>query len=99
MKVDTLTPVHNHPHILCRFNLALDEGFIIRDITLMTGSKGKWINWPSRAYKDKEGKDKYFRYIELDAARKDKIEAEIKAQIDKFLAAAPPSTPSDQVPF
>lgn len=98
MKVDTLTPIKNHPHILARFNLHLAEGIIIRDITLMTGAKGRWVSWPSRAYKDKEGKDKYFQYVQLDPAFKEKIDNDIKAQVDKLLAPIPENT-LEEIPY
>lgn len=99
MKVDALVPVKDHAHIQARFNLKLAEGVTIRDIRLMAGSKGRWISWPSRPYKDKEGKDKYFDYIALDKETKEKTESDIKAQIDKILNPQGKEDLLDEVPF
>lgn len=99
MLIESLVPVNNHPHIVARFNLRLTQGLIIRDIRYMKSLKGTWIAWPSRAYKDKEGKDKYFDYITFDKACREAVEKEIKDKVEALLQPQNPTNDITQVPF
>lgn len=84
--------------MVARFNLILDSGFIIRDIRLMKSSNGgHWIAWPSRSYKDKDGKDKYFDYISFERDRKDSIEKIVREKAEAFLPKS--ETYITEVPF
>ncbi len=100
MKIDSFTPILDKPSMLARFNLILDSGFIIRDIRLMRSQSGNWLGWPSRAYKDKEGKDKYFDYISFDKDKREAIEKIIREKAEACLAPKPQEDSGfDYVPF
>lgn len=95
MNIVNFSKVDAHKSIIAKFDVEFHE-VIVRDVTLMTSEKGQWISWPSRKYKDKEGKDKYFSYITFHGSEeKIRIEKEIKERLKAFL----PINHTTEVPF
>lgn len=100
MKIDSFSLIQGKPSMVARFNLVLDSGFIIRDIRLMRSQSGaNWLAWPSRSYKDKEGKDKYFDYITFDKEKREAIEKVIREKAEAFLAPSVKEPRYDDPPF
>lgn len=61
MKIENLE-ILDKPPIYARFDLALDNGMIIRRCKVMVKDGSKWISYPSEKYL-KDGETKYYSYI------------------------------------
>lgn len=99
MMIESFVTVTGSASVLARFNVKFASGLIVRDLRLMNGKNGRWIAWPSRPYKDKDGKDKYFDYIIFDPKeKKDALEKEIKQKAEAMLPQTEQETMTD-IPF
>lgn len=95
MNIVNYSKIDGQKTLVARFDVEFRD-VTIRDVTLMNNEKGQWISWPSRKYKDKEGKDKYFSYVSFpNLDEKQRIEKEIKERLKAFL----PINHQTEVPF
>ncbi len=93
----------NKGAVVCSFNMVLPNfGITIRDCTLLRGSKGMWVNMPSRMY-EKNGEKQYFSYVIWDKEKKNAIDKQVIAFFDN--AAKNLNTPveafvpDEEIPF
>ena len=77
------TRIVENSKILATFSAEFDDVLIIRDIKLIDGSKGKFISWPNRAYKDEDEVKYYDQAFITDKELKSQLEDKIKKAYKK----------------
>lgn len=92
MKIECISyrPVTKGSFIgFCDFHL-LDYSMEIRGCTLYSKDDKRWINLPTRAYKNKEGQDKYSQIVRFrDQTEYQEFCASAKEAVDAFIAQMP----------
>lgn len=78
-----------YPNLLASASITLDEQFVVRGLTVMNGSKGAFVSFPSEPYTNKEGETEYRNTaFPIDAQLRADINSTVLSAYDKARAAA-----------
>ena len=83
MKVENVEPV-NIGSVKLKFNVVIPEWHItIKECKLVDTGSRKFVSFPSRTYKDKDGKTQYFDYLYMDKEAKTKFDQAVFSLLPK----------------
>lgn len=82
------------------FSIELTSGIVIRDMCLHKKQDKTWVSFPSRAYQDKEGNQKWARIIEIpDTERWYQFNKKALEAVAKYQPPEPDRVADEDIPF
>lgn len=87
-------------NLIAEFDLLLDSGMEIREMTHMRSANGEFVSFPSRKFENQKGETKYFNYVNIpDKDRYFKFQDACRDLLKSYRPATQTATPEDEIPF